>query len=88
MSNLQIKGMDERLYQELKRLAAGENRSVSQQVLHWIRRHLAQKAGEGETAAEVLLDLAGSWEDDRTADQIAGDLRSRRRSSRKLAEGL
>lgn len=90
MSNLQIKGIDERLYQQLKQLAADENRSVSQQVLFLIRNRLARKlrTDESETAAQTMLALAGSWEDPRTAEQIASDIKSARRSSRKLSEGL
>ncbi len=90
MSNLQIKGIDERLYQQLKQLAADENRSVSQQVLFLIRNHMAQKRRtyESETAAQSLLALAGSWEDTRTAEQIVQDIKSARRSSRKFKEGI
>jgi hypothetical protein len=33
MANLQIKGMDGQLYEEVRKLAASEQRSVSQQVL-------------------------------------------------------
>jgi hypothetical protein len=90
MSNLQIKGIDERLYEELKKLAADENRSVSQQVLFLIRDRLARARrprGAGG-AAQVLLSLAGSWDDPRPAEEIVADLKSARRSSRKLAEGL
>ena len=90
MSNLQIKGIDERLYNELKQLAANENRSVSQQVLFLIKNHLAQKrrGGKGDTAGQTLLELAGAWEDPRSAEQIVSDIKSSRRSSRKLSEGL
>lgn len=90
MSNLQIKGVDESLYQELKQLAADENRSVSQQVLYLIRRSLAQRSRgkQNESGAEVLLSLAGSWEDTRQADQIVEDIKRARRSSKKLSEGL
>lgn len=90
MSNLQIKGIDERLYQQLKQLAADENRSVSQQVLFLIRNHLARKrpTDEPETAAQTLLSLSGSWEDSRTAEQIVSDIKGARRSSRKLSAGL
>ncbi len=90
MSNLQIKGVDEGLYQELKRLAADENRSVSQQVLFLIRRSLAQRrrAEQHDTAAQALLSLAGSWEDSRPAELILDDIKRARRSSRKLSEGL
>lgn len=90
MSNLQIKGIDDRLYEDLKKLAAEENRSVSQQVLFLIRDRLAQARrprGAGD-AAQVLLSLAGSWDDPRPAEEIVADLKSARRSSRKLVEGL
>jgi len=90
MSNLQIKGIDERLYQELKKQAADQNRSVSQQVLFLIRNHLAQrnKANGSEAAAQTLLMMAGSWDDSRSADEMVADIKSARRSSRKLKDGL
>ena len=43
MANLQIKGIDEQLYADLKRIAASENRSVSQQVLFLVKAYLARK---------------------------------------------
>jgi plasmid stability protein len=90
MANLQIKNIDEGLYQELKQVAADENRSVSQQVLFLIRTSLARKrrARQNDTAAQTLLALAGSWEDPRPAEEIVGDIKSMRRSSNKLSEGL
>lgn len=90
MSNLQIKGIDERLYQQLKQRAADENRSVSQQVLFLIRNHLAQgdRRHGSETAAKTLLTLAGSWDDTRSAEEIVIDIKRARRSSRKLSGGL
>jgi hypothetical protein len=90
MSNLQIKGIDEGLYNQLKQLAADENRSVSQQVLFLIRNHLARKRRNREslTAAQTLLSLAGSWDDSRSADQIIQEIKGARRSSRKLSDGF
>jgi hypothetical protein len=89
MANLQIKGIQEELYNEIKRLALAENRSVSQQILFLVREHLAFRGrGSARTPAQVLLDLAGSWEDERDAAEIIDELRKDRRSSRKLAEGL
>lgn len=90
MANLQIKGMDDRLYGEIKALAAQENRSVSQQVVVLIREYLNDRNRRKvrETVADRLLELAGSRADDRPADEIIGDLRSRRRNSRRLSEGL
>ena len=43
MTNLQIKGIDGKIYTELKKLAATENRSVSQQTLFLIEDYLVKK---------------------------------------------
>ena len=90
MANLQIKNIDERLYQQIKQLANDENRSISQQVLFLIRNRLSRKGRmqSEETAAQVLLSLAGSWDDQRTAAQIVTDIKANRRSSKKLSKGL
>jgi len=89
MANLQIKNIDERLYQQIKLMAGNENRSVSQQVLFLIRKHLSQvgRLRSGKNAAQVLLDLAGSWEDPWSAAQIVSDLKAARKKSRKLSKG-
>ena len=42
MATLQVKGMDDRLYDALAARAAGENRSISQQVVTIIRDFLAR----------------------------------------------
>ena len=90
MANLQIKGIDEGLYTQLKHLASSQNRSVSQEVLFLIKSHLARGGAEQQirTSAQVLLDLAGSWEDDRSADMIIEDLKKFRKPSRKLRRGF
>ena len=90
MANLQIKNIDERLYLQIKRMAGDENRSVSQQVLFLIRNHLSKmgRVHVGKNAAQALLDLAGSWEDPRTAEEIISDLKAARKKSRKLSRGL
>ena len=90
MANLQIKGMDDDLYAQLKSLAASENRSISQQVLFLLKLYLARKhqLQEAKTSAQVLMELSGSWEDDRPAENIVRDLKSERKNSRKLREGF
>jgi hypothetical protein len=90
MSNLQIKGIDDGLYQELKQLAADESRSVSQQVLFLIRRSLAERrrSRKENTPAQVLLALAGSWEDNRSSEEIIQEIKSVRRSSNRFSQGL
>jgi len=90
MANLQIKGIDDQLYADLKRIAASENRSVSQQVLYLVKAYLVRKnqLQAIKTPAEVLLDLFGSWQDARGPQEIIGDLRAARKSSEKLKEGF
>ena len=90
MANLQIKGMDDDIYAHLKALAASEHRSVSQQVLFLVRAYLARGKHSNlpKTPAEVLLDLAGSWEDPKGPEEIIESLKSARKSSGKLTEGF
>ena len=90
MANLQIKGVDDALYSQLKKLAAAKDRSVSQQVLHLIRTYLAteKRATLLKTPARTLLELAGSWSDPRSPEEITRDIRSTRKNSRRLSKGL
>jgi predicted CopG family antitoxin len=90
MANLQIKGMDDGIYEELKRLAAAENRSVSQQTLFLIKDYLAKrKSIHGLiTSTQALLELAGSWEGEESAEEIITKIKKARRSSTKLKGGF
>ncbi len=83
MANLQVKGLDDRLYKALGARAALDNRSISQQVVTIIETFLAQHQTAPRRATLAFLELAGTWEDDRSAKAIADDLRrSRRNKSR------
>ena len=90
MSNLQIKGIDDNLYKEIKNLAASRNRSVSQQVLMLIRQYLSKqhRIEKSKSPVQVLLDLAGSWDDERPAEKIIMDIKESRNNSKKLEMGL
>ncbi len=90
MANLQIKNIQDELYEEIKKLASAENRSVSQQVLFLVKEYLAKRKHLTATKspAQVLLDLSGSWEDDKNAEQIVKEIKSARKSSRKLEKGF
>lgn len=83
MSNLQIKGIDDALYTQIKELAASENRSVSQQILYLVKRYIANKKKfeNIKMPAQALLDLSGSWEDVRSADEITSDIKNARKNS-------
>lgn len=90
MANLQIKGIDDELYEQIKSLAVSENRSVSQQILFLVKDYLAKSArlSRTRTPAGVLLELSGSWEDGRSSEEIAREIKSGRKNSRKLSRGM
>ena len=90
MANLQIKGIEDELYKELKKMAAEENRSVSQQALFLVKEYLARKRHLRtlRTPAQILLDLSGSWEDNRDPAKIVTQIKKARRNSKKLEEGF
>ena len=90
MANLQIKGIQDALYAEIKEMASAENRSVSQQILFLVKEYLAKRTSFKtlKTPAQVLLELSGSWEDDKGAEQIINEIKAARKSSKKLAEGF
>ena len=88
MANLQIKGIDDTLYTQIKKLAASENRSISQQILFLVERYIANKKQfeKTKTPAQVLLELSGSWEDNRGADKIISDIKKARKNSSRFKE--
>ena len=90
MANLQIKGIDDALYAQIKDLAASENRSVSQQVLLLIKRYMASKTQllAAKTPAQVLLELSASWEDTRDPEEIISQIKTARKNSNKLKKGF
>ncbi|MCI5143989.1 MAG: hypothetical protein D3923_00340 [Candidatus Electrothrix sp. AR3] len=90
MATLQIKGIDDQFYDRIKRMAASENRSISQQVLYVVREYLAREKQLKQTKlpAETLLELSGSWQDSRKADEIIDDIRKNRRNSQKFSKGF
>jgi len=90
MANLQIKGIDDDLYSQIKTMASQENRSISQQILFLVKTYMAKKRFflNAKSPAQVLLELSGSWGDSRSADQIVDDIKIARKSSKKLESGF
>ena len=87
MAILQVRNMDDRLYEGLKRRATVDNRSVSQQVITIIQRYLSASASFDVCPDDAVLSLAGSWQDERTTDEIVADVRkSRTKRSRRFRE--
>ena len=81
IANLRIKGIEESLYKKIKELAASENRPVGQQVLFLIKECLSRRGSNRnlKSPAQTLLELAGSWEDDRTAEKIISEIKRKQK---------
>lgn len=90
MANLQIKGIDDELYAEIKKLAVAEKRSVSQQILFLVKSYLAKKprCDAAKSPCEVLLELHGSWQDEREADHIIDQIRKARKNAKRPRAGF
>ena len=82
MAVLQVRNMSDELYGALGRRAAMDNRSISQEVIEIIKRYLASPRGASVAADDAVLQLAGSWLDDRSAKRIAADIRKDRSTKR------
>ncbi len=82
MASLQIKGIDDGLYNELKRIAAEEKRSVSQQTLFMVRDYISkrQKLRGTRKPGQVLLELSRSWKDDRKPEEIISEIKKARKN--------
>ncbi len=81
MAMLQVRDMDDRLYDRLRFAAKIENRSISQQVVTILQNYFTSIPVKTKNATEEFLKLAGSWEDSRTTDEIIDDIYNSRLNS-------
>lgn len=86
MANLQVKGMDDDLYEALRARANMDHRSISQEVVTIIQEFLSHSQPETGPAGDSLMSLAGSWEDERTLEKMAADIRAARQTGRRFEE--
>jgi plasmid stability protein len=78
MATVQLANIDDQLYEALVVRAAQENRSVSQEVVAIVREHLIPTSRDAEEANKAFMELVGTWQDSRTAEEIIEDIRSSR----------
>jgi len=82
MATLQVRDIDDRLYNLLKSSAKRQNRSISQEVLTIIETYLNSSVTPKNSTLEFLT-LTGAWKDEKSAEDIIKDIReSRNQSSR------
>ncbi|HOF12636.1 MAG TPA: antitoxin [Treponemataceae bacterium] len=78
MAILQVRDIDNNLYNSLKISAKMQNRSVSQEVITIIETYLNSSQKNNKNATLEFLSLEGAWEDRRSADDIIKDIRKNR----------
>jgi hypothetical protein len=84
MANLQVRDINDKLYDSLKRRAELEHRSISQEVVMIIESHLNRNNLESEIQTLEFLKLSNSWQDSRSAKEIVGELRKSRSPKTRL----
>ncbi len=57
-------------------------------LITFLDRETHEKYLETKTPAQVLLELSGSWEDEREAGEIVSQIRKARKNSAKLTDGF
>lgn len=86
MATLQVRDIDDRLYQYLRTSAKLQNRSISQEVITIIQKHLNAPQNSPKNATLEFLALSGAWKDERTADDIISDIKTHRTPSDRFGE--
>jgi plasmid stability protein len=81
MAMLQVRDIDNRLYNDIKHRANIKRRSLSQEVISILEKYLANPDSFALNQTKDFLNL--TFEDARRADKIIGDIRKRRKN-RKL----
>jgi len=90
MATLQVRDIDDRVYNALKQRAKSRHRSLSQEVAHIIEEYLSQPTTDYKKQSDMLLELSGSWEGPESAAEIIETIRKSRTESRRFrkANGL
>jgi len=88
MATLQVRSIDDQLYEALGRRAAMDNRSISQEVTAMLKNFLSTPKGRHEKATELFLQMCGSWEDEHNPEEIAREIRAARRSTTRFDKRL
>ena len=86
MAILQVRDIDDRIYETLKRLSREHKRSLSQEVIHIIETYLTQPKTMTQNSTDEFLKLSGSWEDERTSEEILKEIKQGRSSNRRFSE--
>ncbi len=79
MATLQVKGIDNGLYEALKCQAGLDHRSISQEVITIILAFLSQPVKNAEQATADFLKLSGAWAGSESATKIIHQIQTSRK---------
>ncbi|MBU0728293.1 MAG: antitoxin [Proteobacteria bacterium] len=89
MATLQVRSIDDQLYEALGKLAARDHRSISQEVVAILKEYLSQPVRHTTaTTTDEFLSLCGTWKGDRSAEEIADEIRAHRQSATRFQDTL
>lgn len=80
MQNIHLDNIDYKLYESLRDLARSKERSINEEILYILQKYISEHQSFDPARIDEFLKLAGSWEDDREADEIITDIRKNRKS--------
>lgn len=81
MANLQVKDIDDKLYESIRLIAANDKRSISQEVVYILQKYLSSPQKFDKNPTDEFLKLSGSWLDERSEEEILKDITHNRRNS-------
>ena len=84
MAILQVRDIDDGLYNILKKMAEREHRSLSQEVSSILQSHVQNPNHTALNATEEFLNLCGSWDDSKTSGEMVKDIKDSRRNSKRF----
>ena len=88
MATLQVRSVDNQLYDALKARAKMESRSISQEVITIIKDYLSKPYNQHENTTDQFLQICGSWSDDRPESEIAESIRKSRTNNDQRLQDL
>jgi plasmid stability protein len=84
MAILQVRDIDDRLYDSLKQKALLDHRSISQEIISILETYLSNPDIYTVNATREFLKL--SWDDSKNADEIIDSLMKDRKNKRSFGE--
>ena len=84
MANLQVRSIDDQLYTALGRRAKMENRSISQEVISILKKHLSSPVSQNEKNTQNFLELCGTWESEKSSEKIVEEIKRSRQTDGRM----